>query len=120
MQKVLVILKSDDLGLALRDALKHYFEVITCDNAVTGSEMLQHQPDALVLDLFLPETDGISFLKNNPNSHPRVIVMLTSYISSDIVQAMSDSGVDYAIRKPCPISTITSHLLNSLKNTPPG
>lgn len=115
MQTVLVILESEDFRLALQDALREHFNVITCSDAITGTEMLQRQPDALVLDLFLPGIDGISFLQNNCQFRPAVILMLTSYISPDILQSMSNLGIDNVVRKPCPISAIAKRLIDSLK-----
>lgn len=114
MPKVLVILKSEEFYLALQESLQEYFDVITRGDATTGAEILQCQPDALVLDLFLPGTDGLSFLKNNCGFRPPLTLMLTSYIDTSILQAMSDLRVDHVIRKPCSISAITKRLIDSL------
>lgn len=110
MHKVLAILDSEDFSLALRDALQSDCEVIICDIA-TGPEKLKLQPDILVIDLLLPGIDGLSFLEQIGRSRPKRVLMLTTLITDAILQAASDLGVDYMVRKPCTISTVANYIL---------
>jgi CheY-like chemotaxis protein len=73
--------------------------------ATSGQEALQQarteQPDAIVLDVMMPEMDGFAFLKHlraDPTTQPIPVVLLTanSYISS----TPSPLGVVLAIPKP--------------------
>lgn len=114
MRRILTILSSDDFRMALESALMPHFDVISCRDVSAGENMLKHHPDALILDLFLPDINGISFLKKTISLHPTVILMLTPLIDSDILQAANDAGVDYVIRKPCPASAIIIKLKEHL------
>ena len=119
MRKILIIFESEDFALALRDALLDDYDVILSNNAITGMQLLQIRPDALVLDLLLPGMDGLSFMKSIGSSRPPVVLMLTAFLGSEVLQAMSDLGVDYTIRKPCPISIVVKRLMECLSQKTP-
>lgn len=115
MRNILIILKSEDLRLALRDALQPDYNVTICGDARAGAELLRQRPDAMVLDLFLSGPNGFAFLENNRGLLPPATLMLTTMISDEIIQAASDLGVCYMIRKPCAISTVVNRLTEYMK-----
>lgn len=110
MRKVLLILASEDFRSALQTALQHDYEVSTCSNVEDGIELLRQEPDALVIDLLLPGTDGLSFLESQQDLRPPVTLVLTPLIDSHIIEALSNLQVSYVIRYPCRISTVTRRL----------
>lgn len=79
-----------------------------CAAAQDGVEALsmlhQESPDLLLLDLVMPELDGVQVLEqlqaNPPPKRPKVIV--TSAVSSDaVVRSVMRLGADYYVVKPC-------------------
>lgn len=110
MRKVLIIMERDCLRDALERELRQDFEVLTCGNADDGAVLLQDRPDMLVLDLFLPGTDGLTFLIRNQSRLPSVVIVLSTFTSSAILQQLAELGVEAVIRKPCTIKAITSAL----------
>lgn len=114
MEKILLILESDDMQKALGDTLAQY-EVCTCtaDNAV---DTLAHfQPNALVLDLFLPGTDGFVLLESCRQLLPPVILLLTILDTDYVRKRAPQLGVGFIIQKPCATEYIAGHLTSMLE-----
>lgn len=115
MHKVLLVLDSEDLSTILHKELSAYFEVRICD-ATTAVEMIDHyRPDALILDLFLPGTDGFRILQNTSYSTPSVM-LLTLLVSSDILHRAANLNVNYIFLKPFKLSALSKRL-NDLVST---
>ena len=110
MRRVLFIMERDCLRDALQRELQQDFEVITSDNADDGAVLLQDQPDVLILDLFLPGTDGLSLLKLHRAHLPPVVIVLSVLFSRDVLQQLAVLGVAAVIPKPCTLKAILSAL----------
>lgn len=109
MHKVLLVLDSENLATILRKELSSSCEVKTCD-AATAVDMINHyRPDALILDLFLPGTDGFQILQNAAYSTP-TIILLTLLVSSDILQQAVDLNIDCIFLKPFNLLAFTKRL----------
>lgn len=110
MRTVLLVLRSDDFARALQDMLKYRYRVITVKNAEEGAVLLQHQPDVLLLDLFLPGTDGLTFLEQNKSHLPSSILLFTTFVEPSILNAASALGVQAVFLKPRSISSVQNWL----------
>ncbi|WIY01611.1 response regulator transcription factor [Amycolatopsis mongoliensis] len=82
-------------GLVLLLGLLPDFEVV--DSAANGREALDqvtaHQPDAVLLDLHMPELDGVDTTRRLVQHHPGVaIVILTTYRDDASVLAALRAG----------------------------
>lgn len=109
MYRVLLVLDSEDLSAVLCKELSSDFEVNFCD-ATTAVEMIDHyQPDALILDLFLPGTDGFQILQNVTHNS-QSIILLTLLVSSDIIDRSIELNVNYIFLKPFKLSALTKRL----------
>lgn len=109
MHRVLLVLDSEDLSAFLHKKLSTDFEVKVCD-ATTAAETIDHyQPDALILDLFLPGTDGFQILQNASYSVPSII-LLTLLVSFDILHQATDLDIDYIFIKPFKLSALANKL----------
>lgn len=115
MRTILLILASEDLRLLLGKILQKDYSVSVCGDASAGADLLQQRPDAMVLDLFLPGTDGLTFLEENQSLLPPVVMVLTQYLNSELLQELYDIGVDYVFMKPCSHSAIVKKLVEYLK-----
>lgn len=114
MEKILLILESDALWKPLSEALSCY-EVHTCHAGEAAKILLQLQPDALILDLFLPGTDGFALMEDCRALLPPVVLLLTVLDSDYVLQKAADLGTGFVIRKPCTTEYIARHLTEMLR-----
>ena len=110
MRTVLLVLQSETFRSVLYDALNDQYKVIVAKDPAEGTAQLDQWPDALLLDLFLPETDGLSFLKENQTKLPPAILLFTTFHNSYILQAASDLGVTTILLKPCALTSVQNWL----------
>ena len=109
MLRVLLVLDSGELSAVLHKELSANYEVKIC-NATTAAEMIDHyQPDALILDLFLPGIDGFQVLQHSHYSIPSII-LLTVLVSTDILQQAADQKINYIFLKPFRLSALSKQL----------
>jgi len=117
MNKIKVLIADDNYDLAQPLSeflnLQADMEVISCHK--NGMEVLeamkQHQADVLLLDVIMPETDGISVLetlKENPTMYnrPKNIIMFTAFNQEKVMTKAADLGASYFIMKPFELNKI--------------
>ena len=89
-----------------------------------GKELLsyleQETADILLLDIFMPDMDGINVLEeinNNPSKYkrPSKIVVITAFNNEALMTKTSKLGADYFIIKPIDLSNLQK-TLNTLVN----
>ena len=110
MHTVLLVLQSEDFRLAIQETLQEHYCVIMAHDALSGAVLLQKCPDILMLDLFLPETDGFQFLEDNHCLLPPMILLFTTFADPQILNTASDLGADAVFMKPCSISAVLKWL----------
>lgn len=80
------------------------WQVITANSGIHGIELAQkEQPDAILLDVMMPEMDGIMTVKNlqlNKLTSYIPIVLLTAKAEVAQDQELTDIGVKATIPKP--------------------
>ena len=119
-----VILVEDNISL--REALEHHLVdagfSIRCvgDGQELNQELAISKPDVIVLDLNLPEEDGISIAKRVRLAYPSMgIVMLTARVRSIDRHEGYDSGADVYLTKPVNPSELTTVLQNLCRRISP-
>lgn len=110
MRKVLFVMEPNGLRDALLTEVQKDCEVMVCGTAAEGAALLQHGPDALVLDLFLPGTNGIVFLQRNRSKIPPTVIALTTFLSCTIAKTLSELGVSAVVMKPCTVDAVVNQL----------
>ena len=113
MEKVLLILESDAMQKALEDSLTS-FNIRACKSDEAADVLAQFRPDALVLDLFLPGTDGFTIIENCGELLPPAILLLSVLDSGYVRKRAAQLGVDFIIQKPCTVAYVANHLSNML------
>lgn len=110
-----VILVEDNI--ALREALAHHLTDAgfstrgVCDGQELNQALAISMPDVIVLDLNLPEEDGLSICKRVRQAFPMIgIVMLTARVRSIDRHEGYDSGADVYLTKPVNPAEITTVL----------
>ena len=104
-EKILIVEDEEDVVELISYNLTK--ENYVCDTAFSGSQALdkfrQSPPDLVLLDLMLPEMDGLEVckeLKNNPDTRQTPIIMVTAKSDeADIVTGL-ELGADDYITKP--------------------
>ena len=97
-----------DDSMVMRDTIERYLEDYDLDivgMASNGADALklieQHKPDAITLDITMPEMDGLECLDNIMQIHPEAKVMIITALSDKLtgLQAI-DKGATGFFLKP--------------------
>ena len=93
------------------------YQVLTANSCRAGEMMFfSHQPDLVVLDLGLPDADGITLLKQiRKGSAVPVIVLSARTGESDKVEALDNGANDY-ITKPFGSAEFMARVRSALRN----
>ncbi|ACA55104.1 transcriptional regulator [Clostridium botulinum A2B7 92] len=101
MEKILIIEDDEDI----RDILKLYlegqsYEILEAENGAEATKQLVKQPDLVILDLMLPDIDGLSICKSIRKKYYYPIIMITAKnADQDKILGLSYGADDY-ITKP--------------------
>ena len=103
-RRVLAVDDENDVLLILRTALRDDYEVET---ASSGREALdkaeEHKPDVIILDLMMPEMDGMKVLeelRKSPENASTPVIFLTGVDDKKKIREALDKGTQYYITKP--------------------
>lgn len=117
---ILIADSSDAFCSTLTSAFQGNYRIQTCRTGKEALEILQRTPpDVLILDLMLPELDGISLLQTIflAGIHPAVLA--TTRLTNDyVIEATTRLGVEYLMMKPCDIYAIVSRVADLSKKRP--
>ena len=95
------------------------FEMESCEDSRNAiSHILSFQPDLVLIDLMMPNLDGISATKRirnlNLSSYLPVIMLTAKADNRDIIAAL-DAGVDDYITKPFEFDVLMARIKNMLR-----
>lgn len=112
MRKLLIADCSEEYRTALAAALTGHYQVLCCRSGTEALEILiQEQPDIFILDLMLPELDGLTLLERISAKGICPIVLAATPIFSDYVFSCAQRlGIAYLVRKPCEIDAVVSRI----------
>lgn len=118
MLRLLIADSTDEFRTSLAHALSGQYDIRTC---ATGKQALalisSEAPDILVLDLMLPELDGISLLHTlNDAQRPGAVLATTRFFSDYVTSHIGRLGVQYIMMKPCDLQA-TICRIEDLKNS---
>lgn len=117
MDKILVVDDEKGVRESLKFALKDKYKVIFAANGKECISFLESEnPDVVILDIILPDIDGISLLKEIKNKGKNIPVIMLTAISQvkTAVEAMKNGAVDY-ITKPFDIEELLLVIENVIK-----
>lgn len=89
-------------------------------NGKEGLELIeQNSPDVLILDLIMPELDGIGVMEelNKIQDLNTKIIVLTAFGQEEFTKRVVELGADYYIMKPFDLDELSKRL-NQLMNPP--
>lgn len=117
-----VLLADDDKDFinVLSDNVSKELDYKIVATAYDGKSTLEKietlRPDILILDIIMPESDGIyivNYIRTRINGYTPVIYLLSGLFSNRILQMLNRLDVDYVSMKPVPFDVII-HNLNTL------
>lgn len=124
MRKLLIADCNEDFRNALAAALQGQYHVLCCRSGMEAWKLLhQENPDIFVLDLMLPELDGLTLLERSCAEGICPMVLAATPILSEYVFSCAQClGIEYLVRKPCEMDAVVSRihdLSKRLKTVPP-
>jgi two-component system KDP operon response regulator KdpE len=116
-----VILIEDELPIRRflpASLINHGFTVVEAETAHAGlRECVTHQPDLVILDLGLPDQDGLEVIRQLREwSHVPIIVLSARGQESDKVAAL-DAGADDYLTKPFGVSELLARIRVALRHS---
>jgi DNA-binding NtrC family response regulator len=104
----------DALCLAFRNEGCH---LVAFDNATEAVEAVKREQfDIIISDYWLPDMDGLSFLRLAGNHRPEVVkIIITAYPTSQVNYEISMMGIHDFIQKPFTIETMERSLAKFVK-----
>jgi two-component system, cell cycle response regulator DivK len=96
------------------------FTVVTAhDGARAIQAALEHVPDVIVMDLAMPQFDGITAIrriKADARMHRSRVILLTGYPHKAVERGALQAGADLFIVKPCLPEVLNRHV-NRLRHS---
>ena len=102
MHQVLVIEDEPEIRNVVRVLLEtERYRVVEAENAARGEiEARAHKPDLLLVDLGLPDGDGIALIRRVRTWSPVPVIVLSARTMEDQKIAALDAGADDYVTKP--------------------
>jgi len=116
MRSLLIV--DDEIGIreSLRMILKNDYEVFLARNAEEAfSKIKEHSPDVILLDILLPDLDGLKVLERIKQNDPDMVVIMITATNTvnTAVEAMKLGAYDY-VTKPFDIDQLRLIIPRSL------
>jgi two-component system KDP operon response regulator KdpE len=95
----------------------HGYDLLEADNAAHGLELAsQHRPDAILLDLGLPDKDGMKVLAQLREwSHTPIVIISARDREKDKIAAL-DAGADDYLTKPFGVGELLARVRVALRH----
>ncbi len=122
MHQVLVIEDEPAIRGVLKVLLEaEHYRVIEADSALRAEiESRSHKPDLLLLDLGLPDGDGLAIIRRIRAWSPVPIIVLSARTQEEQKIAALDAGADDYVTKPFSAAELTARLRAALRRNVRG
>ncbi|ADI03413.1 putative two-component system response regulator [Streptomyces bingchenggensis BCW-1] len=122
MTRVLVVEDDPQLVRALVINLQaRHYDVDAAPDGTTALRLAaSHQPDVVVLDLGLPDMDGVDVIKALRGWTPVPVLVLSARRASEEKVAALDAGADDYMTKPFSMDELLARLRASVRRTEAG
>src|SRR5512146_129822 len=115
--RVLIVDDEPEIRRFLRASLKvHQYEVYEVDTGMKAlAALLEHRPELLILDLGLPDMDGLEVTRRVREwSQVPIIVLSVRNRENDKIQAL-DAGADDYLTKPFGVGELVARIRVNLR-----
>ena len=119
-KRTLVFVDDDvDLGKYVRMELSDKYNVEVCNKAIDAWKVISTTlPDAIIVDLVMPEEDGISLcrkIRKNPETNHLPVIILTSQTDEENERHCIESGADHFLTKPFSLDLLKSTIAQAIQ-----
>ncbi len=121
--ELILIVEDNDKNLKLaRDVLQHRgFRTLEATTAADGIALaLQHRPDLVLMDIQLPDADGVSALQRlraEPSTRTLPVVAFTASVMEADRQRLSAAGFDGYLAKPIDVKIFPDQVQGYCQST---
>lgn len=125
MKRILIIDDEADICEIVRMSLQitKQWDVLTAASGPEGMTIAATaQPDAILLDVFMPELDGLATLqalKQNPQTENIPVLLLTATLQTSMRQSYLQGGAKAVLLKPFDPGLLGSQIAAVLNWEPP-
>jgi len=118
--KILIIDDEDDIREVAALSLESVagWDVVTANSGSQGlARAVEHQPDAILLDVMMPGMDGPTTfreLRKNPATEKIPVLLLTAKVQSSDQRRFADLGVESVLFKPFDPLTLADQISSVL------
>lgn len=100
---LLIADSTEDFSAALIAALQDSYRIHHCTNGKDAfAHLLNNPPDVMILDLMIPELDGITLLHKAADAGICPIVLATTRLYNEyVLETIRELNVAYLMLKPC-------------------
>ena len=114
--KILIVDDEKMMTELLSDHLRDCgYETITANSGREATELLQKKPDLIILDINMPDMDGLELCRNIRNHVDCPILFVTARITEqDKINGLQYGGDDY-ITKPFSLNELTARIAAHLR-----
>jgi len=115
-RKILIIDDEDDIREVAALSLESVagWEVLSASSGAQGlARAIEHQPDAILLDVMMPGMDGPAIfreLRKNPATAKIPVLLLTAKVQSSDQRRFADLGVEAVLFKPFDPLTLSTQI----------
>jgi two-component system, OmpR family, KDP operon response regulator KdpE len=122
MTRILVIDDDPQLVRALRITLTaHGYDVVTAPDGAAGlSAASQQPPDLVILDLGLPDLDGVAVAEGLRGWSRAPIIVLSARLAEGAKVDALDAGADDYVTKPFGMNELLARIRAALRRAVPG
>lgn len=117
---ILVVDDNADIILLTRRILERYnYTILTANDGRTALEVVrQDHPDLILLDVMLPEMDGLQVcrhIKADPDTQKLMVILVTGRGSTTNLVEGLEAGADDYITKPFQLAELTARVRSALR-----
>jgi len=120
VKRILLVDDEPELLKAMRIRLASWgYDVLTATNGKEAIQLIKKEiPDAIILDIMMPEMDGVETLRRIRRFNKKVpVLMLTAYPSEERMQNTESLGISAFITKGTAFDNASNLIRVALKGT---
>ncbi len=115
MRTILIADRSEDLCAVLESTFRPNFRVYACNDGVNALNLArQIRPDILLLDLSLPQIDGLTVLRELADTLPPIVLAFSDVPSGYAYQSAIDLGASFIMLRPFRAQAVYGHTMRLL------
>ena len=118
-QKILVVDDQGSMRLLLKEYLiEHGYNIETASNGREALFMARDfQPDLILLDIMMPDLDGMAFMSHYRKEHSTPIILLTAKLEESDKIAGLELGADDYVTKPASMGELLARIKANLRRS---